>query len=275
MSRLEGRVVAMVTCRLRPAREQALRRQLREISNARHDRDRPGSEVTSSCWTRCDVPVRVCDMARRAPFAPPPATPPSSTWVRNQTREGAVFTVGVGALGGEVALHAGTGFEPITGTVANGFVLPTELEVRPQVALFKGWLGELLSLIFGDRQVCAAAVFSFERFFDRVDCLGQSREVASTSCVWKHDASRYEDSIRDPHSQWFYSVFPPSSLPPLSLLSPSSLPPYSPFHPCSLARREAGSRGQSTPSRSLAGARSRFHPHTRTLSHVQNTRRTL
>jgi len=217
-------------------------------------------------------------MARRAPFAPPPATPPSSTWVRNQTREGAVFTVGVGALGGEVALHAGTGFEPITGTVANGFVLPTELEVRPQVALFKGWLGELLSLIFGDRQVCAAAVFSFERFFDRVDCLGQSREVASTSCVWKHDASRYEDSIRDPHSQWFYSVFPPSSLPPLSLLSPSSLPPLSLLtRPSILARSLAEKRVHEASPRPLARSLALAHASTltRALSHTCRTRAAL
>ena len=33
----------------------------------------------------------------------------ASSWIRNHTREGAVFTVGIG-LGGEVAFHAGSGF---------------------------------------------------------------------------------------------------------------------------------------------------------------------
>jgi alpha-beta hydrolase superfamily lysophospholipase len=56
----------------------------------------------------------------------------ASSWIRNRTREGAVITVGQG-LGGEVALHAGAGHEPITATIANGLWLPSELSLRPQV----------------------------------------------------------------------------------------------------------------------------------------------
>ena len=91
----------------------------------------------------------------------------ASTWIRNHTREGAVFTLGQG-IGGEVVLHAGSGHEAITATISNGLLLPSELELRPQVSLFRGWAGELLSLIMGDRQVCAAAIFNFERMFDKV-----------------------------------------------------------------------------------------------------------
>mmetsp|Transcript_41831 Transcript_41831/g.67253 ORF Transcript_41831/g.67253 Transcript_41831/m.67253 type:complete len:288 (-) Transcript_41831:41-904(-) len=127
----------------------------------------------------------------------------ASSWIRNHTREGAVFTVGIG-LGGEVAFHAGSGFEAITGTIANGILFPSEIELRPQVAIFQGWMGELLALVMGQRQVCAAALINFERIFDKVECLGQGS--TEDSCILTHDSSRYEDSLRDPHSQWFYTV---------------------------------------------------------------------
>ena len=44
--------------------------------------------------------------------------------------------------------------------------------LRPQVALFRGWLGELLAVLMGSRPICAAALISFERIFDSVQCLG-------------------------------------------------------------------------------------------------------
>ena len=127
----------------------------------------------------------------------------ASSWIRNRTREGAVITVGQG-LGGEVALHAGAGHEPITATIANGLWLPSELSLRPQVALFRGWVGELFSVVMGKQPVCAAAIINFERIFDSVDCIGSGS--SSASCIWKHDASLYEDALRDPHNQWFFSV---------------------------------------------------------------------
>jgi hypothetical protein len=122
----------------------------------------------------------------------------ASAWIRNHTSEGAVFTIGEG-LGSDVALHAGSGFEAITGTITNGMILPAEVELRPQISLFRGLLGELLTLLMGTRQVCAAAFFNFERFFDKVECIGQSS--SEDACIWKHDADRYEAQLRDPHSQ--------------------------------------------------------------------------
>ena len=127
----------------------------------------------------------------------------ASAWIRNATHEGAVFTVGQG-MGAEVALHAGSGFQAITGTIANGLLMPAELELRPQVSLFRGWVGELLSVAMGQRLVCTAALVDFRRLYDAVDCAGHSTK--EDACTWRTDAAAYHRALLDPHSQWFYTL---------------------------------------------------------------------
>jgi len=120
----------------------------------------------------------------------------ASSWIKNTTKDGAVFVVGKG-IGGEVAFQAGSISEDITGMVVNGVLLPSEMKHRPQVELVKGFLGEILQVLFGDAKLSLAALISFERHFDRIDC------GAAGACAWQHDRELYEDNLRDPLSQWF------------------------------------------------------------------------
>ena len=89
----------------------------------------------------------------------------AASWIKNTTRDGAVFVVGKG-IGGEVAFQAGSFFEEVTGSslldtlllcltlvvgmVVNGVLLPSEMKHRPQVEYVKGIVGEILQVLFGD-----------------------------------------------------------------------------------------------------------------------------
>mmetsp|Transcript_44895 Transcript_44895/g.141350 ORF Transcript_44895/g.141350 Transcript_44895/m.141350 type:complete len:362 (-) Transcript_44895:170-1255(-) len=119
----------------------------------------------------------------------------AASWIKNTTRDGAVFLVGKG-IGGEVAFQAGSVFEEVTGMVVNGVLLPSEMKHRPQIEYVKGIVGEILQVLFGDAKLSLAAFISFERQFDRIDC------GAAGACAWHHDREMYEDNLRDPLSLW-------------------------------------------------------------------------
>eukprot|EP00288_Rhodomonas_lens_P016546 CAMPEP_0177693678 /NCGR_PEP_ID=MMETSP0484_2-20121128/2527_1 /TAXON_ID=354590 /ORGANISM="Rhodomonas lens, Strain RHODO" /LENGTH=398 /DNA_ID=CAMNT_0019204503 /DNA_START=53 /DNA_END=1249 /DNA_ORIENTATION=+ len=125
----------------------------------------------------------------------------AADWIRTETKESAVFTIGLG-IGGEVAFQASSGSEAITGTISNGLLLSAELKFRDQTELLKGWVGDALELLLHGQRIFLPSLLSFWRMYDRVVC----EDHTVVGCEWRHDQISYEEHMGDPLSTWYSSI---------------------------------------------------------------------
>eukprot|EP00286_Rhodomonas_abbreviata_P016870 CAMPEP_0181320696 /NCGR_PEP_ID=MMETSP1101-20121128/18265_1 /TAXON_ID=46948 /ORGANISM="Rhodomonas abbreviata, Strain Caron Lab Isolate" /LENGTH=375 /DNA_ID=CAMNT_0023428425 /DNA_START=57 /DNA_END=1184 /DNA_ORIENTATION=- len=143
-------------------------------------------------------------------------------WIRSETGDSAVFTLGMG-VGGEVAFQASSGSDAITATIANGLLLAGEVKLREQTEMLKGFVGDVLELLFRGQTIFLPTFLSSHRMYDHVMCEEHSVE----GCAWEHDKLAYEEHLKDPLNSWFSSFSSLRSLfhhPPFTAASNNTKP---------------------------------------------------